>query len=135
MRQVTVPAREENLPRVVQALDDALEEAGCDVKTAIKLQLAVEEIFVNIARYAYAGGAGDVSFEVWMDAEPRRLSMRFGDAGVPYNPLERDEPDVTLSTEEREIGGLGIFLARKNVDEMRYEYREGQNILTMSKRL
>lgn len=134
-RRTAVVANAENLPRVIGALDEALDSAGCDAKTRMRLQLAVEEVFVNIVHYAFPEGSGDVVFETEIRDVPRRVVLRFVDAGIPFNPLEKEEPDVELPAGEREIGGLGIFLVRKNVDHMEYERKDGRNVLTMTKTL
>ena len=101
------------------------------MKVQMQIDIAVEEIFTNIARYAYAPGEGSAVIGVL--AEPGRAEITFSDTGMPYNPLLREDPDVTLAAEEREIGGLGIFMVKKTMDEMRYEYSTGQNLLTLVK--
>ncbi len=135
VQQTIVPAKEESLPGILEILDTVLEKTSCAAKTRIQLQLAVEEMFVNIVRYAFPDSVGQVTFEVGIEKTPSRLVLRFIDSGIPFNPMEREEPDVTLSPEERQVGGLGIFLAAKNVDHMEYEYKDGCNILTMTKDL
>ena len=95
--------------------------------------MAVEEIFVNIANYAYDNEPGDV----WISVSTDELgaTVEFRDSGVPFDPLQKEDPDITLSAEKRPIGGLGIFMVKKNVDDISYEYRDGQNILRMKKLL
>ena len=127
----TVEARIENLEEVLGFVDAELEKADCPMKVQMQIDIAVEEIFTNIARYAYAPGEG--SAVIGILAEPGRAEITFSDTGMPYNPLLREDPDVTLAAEEREIGGLGIFMVKKTMDEMRYEYRDGQNLLTLVK--
>jgi anti-sigma regulatory factor (Ser/Thr protein kinase) len=93
----------------------------------------VEEIFVNIASYAYAPGVGDAVVRFESSQDPASVTITFIDSGVPYDPVQKDDPDVTLSAEERGIGGLGIYMAKKAMDDMKYVYRDGQNILSISK--
>ena len=99
----------------------------------MKLEVAVEEIFVNVAHYAYAPATGDVAVGVYVTNDPRSINITFRDSGVPFNPLEKADPDITLKAEDRKIGGLGIYMVRKTMDDMTYEYKDGQNILTMKK--
>ena len=101
----------------------------------MQIELAVEEIFVNIAHYAYRPQIGQATVRVEVKEEPLSVIITFIDRGVPYDPLKRSDPDVTLSAEEREIGGLGIFMTKKVMDEVAYEYKDGQNVLTLKKRL
>ena len=104
------------------------------MKTQMQVDVAVEEIFVNIAHYAYAPGTGAATVQAEASAETKTLTVTFIDSGVPYNPLEKPDPDVTLSAEDRQIGGLGIYMVKKSMDDMRYEYRDGRNVLTLEKR-
>jgi anti-sigma regulatory factor (Ser/Thr protein kinase) len=97
--------------------------------------VAVEEIFVNIASYAYGEGAGEAVLSFGFDKEERLMTLEVTDEGVPFNPLERDEPDITLSAADREIGGLGIFITRKTMDTVAYRFENGKNILTMTKKI
>ena len=101
----------------------------------MKIELAVDEIFCNIASYAYAPGVGEVVIEVDYDEKARTVHIVFKDRGVRYDPLAKDDPDVTLSASERTIGGLGIFLVKKSMDDMYYEYRDGMNILHLIKKI
>ena len=103
------------------------------VQTAVSV--AIEEIFVNVAHYAYEGTEGDVDFSITFDEATRTVSFVMKDRGIPFNPLERPDPDITLSVEEREIGGLGIFITKKTMDSVTYCYENGENILTMTKRI
>ena len=122
-----------NLPQVNAFVDSLLAQRDVSPQKRFQLDLAVEEIFVNIAHYAYGAETGDVTIEGCLQPESSRLELTFIDNGMPYDPLQRQAPDLTLRLEERQGGGLGIFLARKNVDSMRYEYRDGCNRLMISK--
>ena len=117
------------------ALYARLESADCPIKSKMQLDLAVEEIFVNIANYAYAPEIGKATVRVEVSGDPITVSITFIDRGVPYDPLKKADPDVTLSAAERDIGGLGIFLTKKMMDDISYEYKNGQNILTLKKTL
>lgn len=133
MEKFTIDAKLENLPSVTEFVIDALESRDCPMKVTMQMELVIEEIFVNVASYAYKNDAGKVTICRSFDEEPRALNLIFADSGTPYNPLEHKDPDTSLGAEEREIGGLGIFLVKKNVDEIFYKYENGQNILTVKK--
>ena len=133
--EIKVEAEKDNLSEVMSFADAHLEEAGCPVKTQMEIELALEEIFINIAKYAYAPGMGEALIHVEVTGEPKTAVITLKDQGTPYNPLEKEDPDVSLSADERDIGGLGIFLTRKTMDDVKYEYKDGSNVLTMKKRL
>ncbi len=133
--ELEIEAAVANLPQVLAFIEQHLEQADCPVKTQMQISLAAEEIFINIARYAYAPQQGMVTVRVDVSADPVTATLTFIDQGVPYDPLAKEDPDVTLSADEREIGGLGIFITKRTMDEVAYEYRDGRNILTMKKRL
>lgn len=100
-----------------------------------KLHLSIEEAVENVVRYAYEGGIGWLEVGTSLDHDSLVLTVELRDAGVPFNPLEAPDPDVTLSANEREIGGLGIYLCKKMMDDIRYRYEDGNNVLTMTKRV
>ena len=129
----TVPAEREQLYRVLEFTEAQAKEAGASRKETDRLLLAVEEIFVNIADYAYVDGRGDVTVKV-RRTDNAQMEITFSDSGVPYDPLEKPDPDTHLAAEKRQEGGLGILLAKNMMDEMEYERRDGRNILTMKKR-
>ncbi len=131
MEKITVEAVLENLQTVIDFATERLEARDCSMKTVMQTELVVEEIFVNIANYAYQPEIGEATFCI--EFEENALLMTFIDSGKPYNPLEQKAPDTTLALEERDIGGLGSFLVKKNVDEISYEYSDGKNILRMKK--
>lgn len=135
MKEFDIEARNENLDAVLQFVDEQLEEAGCFMKTQMQIDLAVEEIFVNIANYAYDPEIGPATVRVEVEPDGSAVSITFIDHGVPYDPLAKADPDVSLSAEDRKIGGLGIFLVKKSMDDIKYEYVNGSNILTMKKSL
>ena len=129
----------ENLPQVNAFVCEKLESWDCSMRAQMQLEVAVEELFVNIASYAYPEKQETGSFgrvEIAIDLLPDRMAeIVFKDSGIPYNPLEKPDPDVTKPAEERPIGGLGIYLVKKSVDEVRYCYENGQNILTIRKKI
>ncbi len=133
MAELTIDATLENLDQVLDFVNQQMELAGCTPKLMNQVDVAVEEIYVNIARYAYHPDVGKAQVRCETGGDPFRIVIGFVDRGRPYNPLEKEDPDVTLSAEKREIGGLGIFLAKQLMDEIEYEFREGQNILTLRK--
>ena len=131
--EINVKASLENLQEVIAFVDGFVEELGASMKAQMQIDVAVEEIFVNIASYAYAPDTGDAVISVETDNEKKQVLITFKDSGVPYNPLEKEDPDVTLSADERGIGGLGIFMVKKSMDDMRYERKDGCNVLTIVK--
>jgi anti-sigma regulatory factor (Ser/Thr protein kinase) len=135
MREQTFPATTEALNDAMAFVDETLEEAGCSMKVQMQIDIAVEEIFVNIAHYAYTPATGDAVVRVELQEDPRAVAITFEDSGVPYDPLAKEDPDVTLTAEERQIGGLGILLVRDLMDSINYERIEGKNILTLIKRI
>jgi len=133
MEELKIQAKVENLPSVTEFVISSLEEKDCPIKILMQMELVIEEVFVNVANYAYAPNVGEVIVSKDFDEEPRALDLTFADFGMPYNPLEHEDPDITLDAEERQIGGLGIFLVKKTVDEIDYERKDGKNILHMKK--
>ena len=127
-RHLQVPPVLESIPQVCAFLEAALQDCGAPLKVISQVQIAADEIFSNIARYS---GAGTAAVECEM--QENRLTVRFLDDGRPYDPTAQPEPDTTLPAEEREIGGLGIFMVRKTMDRLSYRYGEGQNVLTIEK--
>ena len=134
MKELIVEAKTDNLDEVTAFLDEQLESMGCSMKIQMQLDIAVEEIFVNVANYAYAPNVGDATITFAME-EPKVAVITFEDRGVPYDPLKKEDPDVTLAANDRKIGGLGIFMVKKNVDDIFYEYRDEKNVLTIKKAL
>ena len=133
MDELQVAARVENLDIVNEFIDEKLEAVGCSPRTQMQVDLAVEEIFINIASYAYRPGDGPVTIRVSVTEDPIQVILTFIDNGIPFDPLAKEDADVTVPAEERKIGGLGIFLVKKTMDSVTYEYKDGQNILTVVK--
>ena len=128
-------AKIEVLPDVLGFVEKKLEEYHCLTKTKTAICVAIEEVFVNIARYAYGESKGNVTLAIDFEKESRVITFRMTDKGVAFNPLEKEDPDITLPAEERAIGGLGIFIAKKTMDRVAYAYENGENILTMIKKI
>ena len=135
MKEITVDAMIENMNTVTAFVDDFLDQIACPMKSRIQINIVIDEIFGNICHYAYKDSVGAVTVRVESGNTPKAVFLTFTDNGIPYNPLETEYPDITLSSEERKIGGLGIYLVKKNMDEMKYEYVNQQNRLWMEKRL
>ena len=135
MTEWTFEAVAENIPQLTELIDGQLEALDCSMKAQMQIDVAVDEIFGNIARYAYGDGRGDATVRFDFDGTSRMASISFLDRGMPFDPLKKADPDVTLSVEEREVGGLGIFLVKKTMDDMKYRYENGMNILTLYKHI
>ena len=135
MKKLTMKAERENIPEVIDFIDRELDELGCSDKTQAQINIAIDELYGNIASYAYGEENGEVTVIIEGDSTPGAVSISFQDEGKPFNPLESREPDITLPARERTIGGLGIFMVKKSMDDVRYEYRDGKNILTIRKTL
>ena len=135
MTNRTFKAKTEALSDILGFVDEMLEKYECPMKIQMAICVAIEEVFVNVARYAYEDGEGDVSLGIGFEKETRTLTLRMTDKGVPFDPLAKPDPDITLSAEDREIGGLGIFITKKTMDSVEYAYVNGENTLTMTKKI
>ncbi|MBP1537522.1 MAG: ATP-binding protein [Ruminococcus sp.] len=135
MEKLDILAKTENLDTVIDFVNEHLEGVECPMKIQMQIDVAVEEIFVNIANYAYGTGEGPATVRINVDNQNKIVDITFIDNGVPYDPLAKEDPDITLSAQERQIGGLGIFMVKKSMDDVTYEYRDGHNILTLKKGL
>lgn len=124
----------ENLEPVIGFLEENLESLGCPFKEQQQICIAVEELFVNIVNYAYPDSAGPADLEVCKLPE-QVIEVVIRDSGVPFNPLNRQDPDITLMAEDRPIGGLGIYMVKKCMDEVTYHYENDQNVLTLRKKV
>ena len=131
--ELIVDAKTEKLDEVLDFIDAFLEGLDCPMKVLTQINIAAEEIFVNIAHYAY--GTKEGGAEIVVDVADGVAEITFIDEGTPYDPLSKPDPDVTLSAEEREIGGLGIYIVKKSMDSVSYEYSDRRNIFTMRKRI
>ena len=135
MKELTVEAKIENIEAVTDFVNEQLETLDCPMKARMQIDIAIDELFGNIAHYAYNPEIGKATVRVEVIEDSLAVTITFIDNGVPYDPLAKADPDTTLSAEEREIGGLGIYMVKKSMDEITYEYRDGQNILAIKKNL
>lgn len=133
MKDITVDATLDNLEVVQNFVSEELESQGCSMKVMMQIEIAVEEIYVNIVHYAYNPEIGKATVRCEVTDNPMQVIIQFLDSGVPFDPLAKEDADITLSAEEREIGGLGIFMVKQSMDEVSYEYTEGKNVLTIKK--
>ena len=144
LKSITVDAVIANVATVTDFVNEELEMLGCSMKAQMQIDVAIDELFGNIANYAYSPEVGKATVEIRSETctaeagdqeEVTQVVITFTDHGVPYNPLEKEDPDVTLSADKRQIGGLGIFLVKKTMDNIEYEYKDGKNILTIKKNI
>ena len=135
MNELTIDAIVENIVQVTSFVEEKLEALGCPIKAQMQISVAIDELFGNIAHYAYNPEVGPATVRVEVIRSPLAVVITFIDNGVQYDPLAKEDPDTALSAEEREIGGLGIYMVKKSMDEITYEYREGQNILRIRKNI
>ena len=135
MKELTVEAKTTNIEAVTDFVNEQLEALDCPMKAQMQIDIAIDELFSNIAHYAYNPEIGQATVRVEVVEDPLSVVITFIDNGVPYDPLAKADPDTTLSAEEREIGGLGIYMVKKSMDDITYEYRDGQNILAIKKNL
>jgi sigma-B regulation protein RsbU (phosphoserine phosphatase) len=130
MKKLKLTPTLEAMERVTAFVEQELEAAEVPMKVIARMNIAVDEIFSNIARYS-----GSTEATVGVSVKDGIATLRFADNGLPYNPIEKADPDITLSAEEREIGGLGIYMVKKSMDNVVYEYHKGLNILTLTKKI
>ena len=133
--ELTLDAKRENIDTLIDFVDGHLDRVDCSAENRNKVRIAVEELFVNIASYAYAPGTGTATVRVKTEATPPSVTVTFIDSGIPFDPLKKQEPDITLPPEKRKIGGLGILTVKKMMDKTEYAYRDGKNVLTIKKDL
>lgn len=133
MKELSLDAVVENIDTVTDFVNEQLEQYDCPAKAQMQIDIAIDELFSNIARYAYNPDVGTATVRVEVVEDPLSVVITFIDQGKPYDPLSTEDPDITLSAEERQIGGLGIYMVKKSMDEIAYEYKDGQNILRIKK--
>ena len=133
--ELVIEAVIDNLDAVNSFIHKSIEQFEVSKRTLMQLDLVVEEIFVNVASYAYTPNTGLVKILIEAKEKPLTVSLTFIDSGVPYNPLEKSDPDINLSVDDRQIGGLGIFLTKNLVDDITYQFVDGQNVLQLTKSL
>jgi anti-sigma regulatory factor (Ser/Thr protein kinase) len=135
VKELTVEAKTTNIEAVTDFVNEQLEALDCPMKAQMQIDIAIDELFGNIAHYAYNPEIGKATVRVEVAKDPLAVVITFIDNGVPYDPLAKADPDTTLSAEERESGGLGIYIVKKSMDDITYEYKDGQNILAIKKNL
>ena len=135
MECIKVPAKIESLDAVNDLVERQLEPRNCAGKTMFQLRLAIEEIFVNIASYAYSPGEGEAEVRCEVLEDPLRVVIRFLDSGTPFDPLAREDADTSEEALMSREGGLGILLVKNTMDDVQYAYENGKNILTILKKL
>ena len=135
MRNLTIEALTDNLQAVLDFIDTELEGADCPMKTQMQIDVAVEELFVNVAHYAYTPTTGEARIDIEITEEPKKVVITITDSGIPFDPTAKPDPDVTLSAQERQIGGLGIYMVKKSMDTLDYRYEDGKNIVSITKTL
>ncbi|MBP0972497.1 MAG: ATP-binding protein [Oscillospiraceae bacterium] len=135
MKELTIEATPENIDTVIAFVDEQLEEYGCGMREQMAIDVAVDELFANIAQYAYSPDTGYATVRVDVLNDPLSVEVTFIDNGKQYDPLAKEDPDTTLSVEDRPIGGMGILIVKRSMDTVNYEYKDGKNILTIKKNL
>ena len=135
MKTLTVPAELEQLQNVQDFISGELENCDCPMKAQFQIEMAVEEIFVNIVSYAYHPEAGEATIRCAVEEEPLQVTIQFLDHGKPFDPLAKKDADTSGEALEEREGGLGILMVKKSMDDVRYEYENGKNVLTIRKRL
>ncbi len=135
MKELTIEATPENVDTVIAFVDELLEEYGCGMREQMAIDVAIDELFANIAHYAYNPDTGCATVLVDVLQDPLSVEITFIDNGRQYDPLAKADPDTTLSLDDRPIGGMGILIVKKSMDAVNYEYKDGKNILTIKKQL
>lgn len=135
MKELTLEAIIENIAAVTEFVNEELEALDCSLKIQLQIDIVIDELFSNIARYAYDPDTGPATVRVEVEEEPLAVIITFIDNGKPFDPLSTKEPDISLAVKDRDIGGLGVFLVKKTMDDISYEYKDGQNILRIRKKM
>ena len=135
MKELTIAATVENIETVTNFVGEQLEAFACPMKARMQINIAIDELFGNIAHYAYDPEVGDATVRVEVVKDPLSVIITFIDNGIPYDPLSAEDPDTSLSADERSIGGLGIYMVKKSMDEITYRYEGGKNILSIRKKI
>lgn len=132
MKELLLESKSENLNTLLLEIEELIEDKRISIKSKLQLELIIEELFVNICSYAYED-VGDIKIQYELLEDPLRIVVTFIDNGIEFNPVTKTAPDITLEAEQRDVGGLGLTIVRKNVNEMDYKYENNQNILTIEK--
>lgn len=134
MPKIKLHAAIDKIEKATDFINSILESADCPTKAQMQLDIALDELMSNVARYAYGNKQGDITISLRILENPRRAILTLMDKGIPYNPLKKEDPDIMLSAEDREIGGLGIFIVKNSMDDMAYAYKNGKNIVSIIKK-
>lgn len=135
MKEWTFEASVDRIPWLTEQVDGLLEGLDCPMRAQMQIDVAIDELMANIASYAYGTGKGEVTVRFDFESGDRTVVLTFIDSGIPYDPLAKPDPDITLAVEKRSVGGLGIFLVKKTMDDMTYARLDGHNVLTIRKRI
>ena len=132
--EISVESVNDNITAITEFINAELEAHGCSPKARVQIDVAADELFANVVQHAYAPLVGMVTVRVNVSEDDRTARITFIDSGRPFDPLSAPEPDISLPVEQRGVGGLGLFLVKKTMDDLIYEYRDGKNIVTIVKR-
>ena len=135
MRHITIPAEKKELDKAITPIISLLEDAEADFKLLNKIEVAIDEILTNIASYAYAPGKGNIDIDYDLDEQTRELTIIIKDEGKAFDPLAKEDPDITLAENDRQIGGLGIFIVKNVMDETVYQRIDNKNVLTLKRKI
>ena len=135
MKEITLPATIENVEKATEFVNEELEKIKCPPKAKAEIDVAIDELFSNIANYAYNPHIGKVTMKLEIQDNPLAVIITFMDNGIPYDPLKKADPNIKLSADDREIGGLGVFMVKKSMDSVEYEYKDNHNILKIKKNI
>ena len=133
MKELTLPATVDSIETFTDFVNEQLEALDCSMKIETQIDIALDELLSNIAHYAYGSEIGQVTVRVEVYEAPSAISITFIDNGTPYDPLKKADPDTTIPIDDREDGGFGIYMVKKSMDDIVYEYKNGQNVLTIKK--
>ena len=134
--EITISAKKSETAKVIDSISDLLFMNGVDFSTCSKIVIALEEVLVNIASYAYEDEEGSIDIEYELVTSPsKEFSITIIDSGKEFDPLAKEDPNIVTLYEEKKIGGLGIYLTKQIMDEMNYERKDGKNILSLKKRI
>ena len=133
VNELKIEAKKENFEKVLAFVDEALEKAGAPYEVQLSVEMAIEEIYLNIVYYAYAQKDGDAIILADINEKDKILTLTFIDEGPEYNPLLKEDPDTTMDIMDRPIGGLGILMVKKMMDDVAYCRENGENHLTIKK--
>lgn len=135
MKHIVIPADKKVIAKGIEPIIALLEDHDADFKLLNKIELALDELYTNIASYAYEPGTGDIEIDYDFDEETRLLTIIIADSGKAFDPLAKEDPNIALPAESRQIGGLGIFIVKKVMDETTYCRVDNKNILTLKKKI